>query len=252
MTCLAIKLKASVQNDSLPLFGGIRFEIPHKSDGTFVFIGIIGTDIHYEYIVDDNDNTIGFYDAQDKYLGMSTTSNTSLKLKPSVTQDGVVHVTNKYKIISFYPKEGSGAFTLVDNPKVFEYCIDMVVFNLDLYQAKMNIPIPFNIEVLSKMVSLKKLRLYNFESSLSSILTGNIESLINLVKLEELYISRPRGIITGNINTLLDKLASAGKTTNLKIILTNVGKALTYNGEPVESTFNKSFAFSDGSWHVVE
>ena len=49
MKCLATKLKFSIQNDSLPLFGGIRFEIPHKSDGTFVIMGIQGTDIHYEY-----------------------------------------------------------------------------------------------------------------------------------------------------------------------------------------------------------
>lgn len=219
--CLVTKLKASVNNNELPYVGYIKAKILSTPTNN------LDLSVDYNAVINDVIKKNG--------VDISSISSNEIRASLSCVQDDVFAIPQKYKATYFslvFP-EGHG---LVDAAIDLSYCtsltkigiknitsFDVWAFDSDTLGRLTEVTCmfdsantkPFTISKLCKFTSLTKLNLFNAKT------TGNIMDLVGACKnMVDLNLMSNQSL-EGDLSEFAQALYTAGKTSTLKINLTN-------------------------------
>lgn len=265
--CLVTKLKGVVENNNLNYYGGIKLTVP-SSGSVYSFAGgnikVVNGSVD---ILDSNNNVIA--SNVTSYENVLTNS----KIRTRNDNISVFHI-NKYKntmyfgfittdvvVLDLDTLNYSSLYSFVGNNKM--QCngildLDTLSFTNDLVTLKFyNFQLGSKIIVNNPLPNVMRVFLANDAS-----IKANIESILsNAINLTEVSLQN-NAEITGNLNTLFDTLASAGKTGHLTCWLSrtncqiDTAKGTNYKTLTAEDAFQNGYGifvtFENNDWTCVQ
>lgn len=213
--CLITKLKGSVNNTTLPVFGELNIDFSDSSTSNSKVMYIIGSKVKFSKDVYVNNNLVS--------AGTEVTMTASSNLKLAVAGDCRITVVDKYSIVRLNVSKDAGTTVAVNDVDIadLKYCDKMerlmtsvkgdfsllrnnsVIIELNLYSNE-GIEIP--IDILNTMSSLTVLRMHS-----KITLSGNLSLLPTQLTTLGIY---------NNILTETDIATIASRCTNLTSFIT--------------------------------